>query len=607
MSRSITSKRSTGLGARRTMSTKPQRVSSLTNENEVFKDEIKTTKKINSSDISNHKAAEESGIVGAIKLVETIQDVETGAVRLGVLFQGVNGQNQTDYLKPSLLLNPMRVLERLVDLGLVVRNKKKALALISELQDSSHLARKIFQTSSPGWLRTVENSPYFYLTSRAVYQRRGRKEEIVLDRRVRDGFSISGDLSTWNKAVGNLCAENPVLQFSVSLALAGLILRRSGIPNFGVQLNGLSKIGKTVALQVAASVIGSAESVLSWNATANGLEEVAMSRQDAVLILDEMGQGDPRQVGDSVYRILNGQTKIRHSSSTEGVLDSCRNFVGLILSSGERDLRSHLERGGGEVMMGQLVRLLSIPVSDDFPVFSCLHGYSSVSEMGAALAVGSRMHHGTLGDAYLKFLVDRNESWYSEIPNKLQEIKKRLLGEVGEVPNRGVYESAAQSFALVEFAGEFAIRKGLIDWPRGAVSHAVSSCFARWVTSDRSLTPLSNEKMLEKFFRRLRRCKDKGCFPSFDEYNPANDGLAGGYLKVLNGEPHFLIYQDYFKKNLCRDLELKRVLEALRASKCLAPGARGTPTKQFHVSNELQVDGKSKVSFFVVRAACEHK
>ena len=341
-----------------------------------------------------------------------------------------------------------------------------------------------------------------------------------------------------------------MLQRSVSLALAGLILRRSGIPNFGVQLNGLSKIGKTVALQVAASVIGSAESVLSWNATANGLEEVAMSRQDAVLILDEMGQGDPRQVGDSVYRILNGQTKIRHSSSTEGVLDSCRNFVGLILSSGERDLRSHLERGGGEVMMGQLVRLLSIPVSDDFPVFSCLHGYSSVSEMGAALAVGSRMHHGTLGDAYLKILVERNESWYSEIPNKLQEIKKRLLGEVGEIPNRGVYESAAQSFALVEFAGEFAIRKGLIDWPRGAVSHAVSSCFARWVTSDRSLTPLSNEEMLEKFFRRLRRSRDKGCFPSFDEYNPANDGLAGGYLKVLNGEPHFLIYQGYHLRRL---------------------------------------------------------
>lgn len=602
MSTEKSSRRPRRCDAKSTVSIKPRRTSGQ------YKKEVLLKQK--SESISSMHAGlevdEESGVAGAVKLVETVQDIETGVVRLGVLFHGVGGLNKTAYIKPSLFINPMRVLELLVDLGLVVQDRKKALVHISKLPYGSHLARRVLQASSPGWLRTAENSPYLYLTSQTVYQTRGLKECLVLDSRVRDGFSIAGSLSSWNETVGKLCAENPVLQFSVSLTLASLIIRRSGIQNFGVLLNGISKIGKTVALQVAASVIGGAESVLSWNATANGLEEVAISRQDSLLVLDEMGQGDPKQVGDSVYRILNGRMKIRHSSSTDRVFD-CSNFVGLILSSGERDLRTHLKRGGEEAMMGQLVRLLSIPVSEDFPVFSCLHSYSSVSEMGAALAAGSRRFHGALGDEYLKILVNRRESWYSDIPIKVQKIKNRLLEEVGQTLNHGVYESAAQSFALVEFAGEFAIRKGLVDWPRGAVAKAVSVCFARWAISERSVAPLSKEAMLEKFFQRLRRSKEKGLFPPFDEYSPSNEGLVGGYLKLRNAESHYLIYQDYFKKYLCRDFEFKEILDVLRASKCLVPGARETPTKQIHIPEELQIDGKSKVGFFVVRKVWERK
>lgn len=602
MSTEKSSRRPRRCDAKSTVSIKPRRTSGQ------YKKEVLLRQKSESisSMHAGLEADEESGVAGAVKLVETVQDIETGVVRLGVLFHGVGWLNKTAYIKPSLFIYPMRVLELLVDLGLVVQDRKKALIHISKLPDGIHLARRVLQASSPGWLRTAENSPYLYLTSQTVYQTRGLKECLVLDSRVRDGFSISGSLSSWNEAVGKLCAENPVLQFAVSLTLASLIIRRSGIQNFGVLLNGISKIGKTVALQVAASVIGGEESILSWNATANGLEEVAISRQDALLVLDEMGQGDPKQVGDSVYRILNGRMKIRHSSSTDRGVD-CSNFVGLIFSSGERDLRAHLKRGGEEAMMGQLVRLLSIPVAEDFPVFSCLHGYSSVSEMGAALAVGSRRFHGALGDEYLKILVNRRESWYSDIPIKVQEIKNRLLEEVGQTLSRGVYESAAQSFALVEFAGEFAIRKRLVDWPCGAVAKAVSVCFARWVLSERSVAPLSKEAMLEKFFQRLRRSKEKGLFPPFDEYSPSNEGLVGGYLKLRNAESHYLIYQDYFKKYLCRDFEFKEILDVLRASKCLVPGARETPTKQIHIPEELQIDGKSKVGFFVVRKVWDRK
>ena len=50
-----------------------------------------------------------------------------------------------------------------------------------------------------------------------------------------------------------------------------------------------------------------------WRGTANGLEAVAAETSDTLLILDEMGQADPREVGDIVYLLGNEAGKQRAS------------------------------------------------------------------------------------------------------------------------------------------------------------------------------------------------------------------------------------------------------------------------------------------------------
>jgi putative DNA primase/helicase len=95
---------------------------------------------------------------------------------------------------------------------------------------------------------------------------------------------------------------------AISAAFAGPLLNLAGQEGGGVNIFGGSSQGKTTIAQAAASVWGRGSSpgyVKAWRATANGLEGVAASTSDTVLMLDELGvveawrarQGDQASCG----------------------------------------------------------------------------------------------------------------------------------------------------------------------------------------------------------------------------------------------------------------------------------------------------------------------
>jgi hypothetical protein len=48
-----------------------------------------------------------------------------------------------------------------------------------------------------------------------------------------------------------------------------------------------------------------------WRATDNGQEAQAAQHSDGLLVLDELGQVDPKVAGESAYMLANGQGKAR--------------------------------------------------------------------------------------------------------------------------------------------------------------------------------------------------------------------------------------------------------------------------------------------------------
>jgi uncharacterized protein (DUF927 family) len=76
----------------------------------------------------------------------------------------------------------------------------------------------------------------------------------------------------------------------ISASFAAPLLNVTKMPNFGINVYGLSKVGKTTGLLGATSVIGigSERNLPNWNATSGAFLETARSFNDLLLAVNEV-------------------------------------------------------------------------------------------------------------------------------------------------------------------------------------------------------------------------------------------------------------------------------------------------------------------------------
>lgn len=70
-----------------------------------------------------------------------------------------------------------------------------------------------------------------------------------------------------------------------------------------------------------------------WNATGNALEAVAECFNELPLTIDGIGEGDPREFGKTIYRIISGTGKRRLKDTAN--LRNNRTWRVTVLSAGE--------------------------------------------------------------------------------------------------------------------------------------------------------------------------------------------------------------------------------------------------------------------------------
>jgi len=127
-----------------------------------------------------------------------------------------------------------------------------------------------------------------------------------------------GTLGEWHRYVLDPCRANPGLLFTILAALAAPLLKPARLESGGFHLYGRSSRGKTTALQAAASVFGCGADpadcaehayIQRWNTTANALEAIAATHNDAPLLLDELHSLDAKDLGRVVYNLTGGRGK----------------------------------------------------------------------------------------------------------------------------------------------------------------------------------------------------------------------------------------------------------------------------------------------------------
>jgi uncharacterized protein (DUF927 family) len=297
-------------------------------------------------------------------------------------------------------------------------------------------------------------------------------------------YRASGNLTDWQKHVAAPAEGNDRLVLFVSAAFAGPLLDVMGEPSGGVHLFDDSRTGKTTAGIVAASVWGrpAADAQMrQWRGTSNGLEATAAETSDAVLILDEMGQADAREVADVVYMLANESGKQR--ASRTGTARRRQSWRVLFLSTGEITLATKMGEANRQARAGLEVRLVNLPANAGagMGVFQSLHGRPGPAALSEELRNSARAHHGTAARAFLARLAQDRAADPAELRAALDRMRAGFLAKYVPAGAAGQVRSVGARFAIIGAAGELARDYGVLPWPEGEALRAAGACFGAWL------------------------------------------------------------------------------------------------------------------------------
>ncbi len=409
---------------------------------------------------------------------------------------------------------------------------------------SRHPEQRVISATATGW----HGSALFITPLGSI----GQGEAIYQADSAADGdYSRAGTLDGWCQTIGAVLPGNPLLQLGIGTALAGpLLAPLNHHTGGGFHLLWDSSNGKTTVVQCAASVWGhGANFTLKWNATANGLEGIAALRNDCLLALDELGQADPRYVGDVVYSVADGIGKQRAGRSS--VPRRVRRWRLMVLSSGEVTLETKMSEAGKKVRAGQEVRLVTVLAGRSFGAWDALHGHPSGAALSDALKKASVTHHGHLGPEFVRRLIASGD--LDKLPAMLESIRSSFPATTGQSAR------VAERFAIVALALELAVGMGLLPMSSGEGTASMMELFEGW-QAGRGAGPSEDQQIL----RAIRDFIDRHGGARFQSLEAGADEVrdrAGYWEHTPNGRLYLFTRSGL--EEATHGFELTRVVRAL--------------------------------------------
>ncbi|MGO2958247.1 MAG: DUF927 domain-containing protein [Acetobacter sp.] len=377
---------------------------------------------------------------------------------------------------------------QLADGGLTLQAGPAAKAAFADWLSSISSQDRALSVNRIGW-HTL-NGGLAYVLPDATYG--NLKERVVLQTTEQEAslFGISGTTEEWQRHIGQFCKGNSRLVLAASTGFAAPLLGALGLEGGGVSFVGASRAGKSTALLLASSVCGGTPEAgakgyaRSWRSTSNGLESVALASCDNLLPLDEIGQLDPKEIGDVAYMLANGQGKVR--ASRTGSARATTRWRVLFLSTGEKTLDDLNKEAGRATKAGQEVRFCDVPADagQGMGLFENIHHHDSPGEFADYLGTVCGQYYGAPLRAFLERLARRMEAEgirpFREV--LLERLEVIATGYLQNWPNAsGQVRSVSRRFAMIALAGELATSFGLTGWDNDTAEALVGLAFGDWL------------------------------------------------------------------------------------------------------------------------------
>ncbi len=466
-------------------------------------------------------------------------------------------------LPAEMLLTENEYLSVLVREGLKFDSSKRK--ILHNYLSSCKPRKRAMNTSKVGWI-----GANFVLPDRLIGN---TNEEIVLQSSSfeKNGFEQKGTLEDWQENLSKLCIGNSRMIFAVSIAFASVLLPLVGEESAGFHFRCGSSRGKTTMLRLAKSVWGNPAQLPKWRATGNGIEGLATKHNHCLLCLDELGQADPKHIGDSVYMLGNGEGKQRAGRS--GAARERQSWNLLFLSTGEISLAATLAKVGQKTMAGQEVRFIDLPADAGagLGAFDTVHDYGGGSQFAIAINESSYKYHGTAAQAFIEHIAE-DKAGYSQIA---EEHINDFLGELNIEGADPQVQRVARKIALVYAGGMLATDFEITQWPYTDVLEACITCFDAWL-EERGGDVSHEETQILEAIKSLLETEGDARFKDQSDYIRTNTSCWG-----IKAEGHFWVSTSAFKDALCRGFDTKKVIEVLTEKGYLVRGSdRPTVTKR---------------------------
>lgn len=475
------------------------------------------------------------------------------------------------------------VRKNLLNLGVEMALNKKERQLFLTYLQSSKPERRVQCVERIGW-----HKEEFVFPDKVISK---KESEIVLQASsVVKPFGSSGSLEDWQENIGKLCTSNSRLVFSVSLAFASVLLRSLGEESGGFHFVGPSSIGKSITLKVAGSVWGNPGLngvVKRWRSTLNGLELLAASRCDSLLILDELGEIQSKEAGNAAYLLAGGVSKNRATRNTS--LAETSEWRLLFLSSGEVSLSSHISESGNQVLAGQEVRMLDLhaEANKNFGIFESLHQFENSASFAHTLSQNTEQFYGTPILDFLQKLL-QSGSFREGLANNIKTFLSKISSQ-----SHGQIHRAAKRFAIVAAAGELAIELGTLTWSKGESLKAAQTLFEDWKKHWSSTGSRESQQLILQI-RALLQEYTPSRFPLLSEYkkNPEHHQQLWGFRKENETGFDWIVLSEVFRNALCKGFEYRKALKDLKELEFITVGSSPMRVPHLGVTRVLTLSGR---------------
>ncbi|MCE5294728.1 MAG: DUF927 domain-containing protein [Chlamydiales bacterium] len=483
-----------------------------------------------------------------------------------------DGKPHTFAMPMSLLAGDGTVYRSvLLSKGLEIEPGKAVCQKLTTYIQSSHPKTRALCTPQIGW-----HDNCFILPSQTIG--RSTNEQIIFQSgHVNGNFSSRGNLEEWQQ-LAKLSEGNSRLVLALSMAFAAPLLTPLGVEGGGIHFHGISSLGKSTIARVAASCWGDKNYFVTWRATTNGLEGIALTHNDTLLCLDELSQSDPDKIGEAIYMLANGSGKIR--SDALGFSKPPSNWRILFLSSGETNLADHMQQAGRKPRAGQEVRILNIPAdTEKYGAFEHLHGHPTGEAFANALKELFSKYYGTAAIRFIELFIANKAEYLKMAREKMRQFKQECL----PINAQGQVTRSLDRFAVIAAAGEIATVMGITQWETGEAFSGVKACFEDWLHARGSVGCMEIDQIkahIRNFFELYgeSRFADLASFtpdahdPNITQTPHQKIVNRAGFRECKGDKTTYYVFPEVFKSELCAGYDKKLVERVCREAGWLIPG-----------------------------------